>query len=161
MGSVHIQKQVVGKMSDRSYLFFLVILILAAGCRDFPRDPKHSFEKAKSDELNVGLAENHPFVFQNNGHLGGTEVELIENFARRHNLKIRYTIDSESHLIEQLEKYKLHIVVGGFKKNTIWSSKAGITVPYDYKHVLLVPKGENRLLTKLEQYIIEARNVSY
>lgn len=161
MGSVPLQKQVMEKMNYRNFLILLMILILAAGCSDFPRDPKHSFEKAKADELNVGLSENHPFVSHNDGHLSGTEIELIEGFARRHNLNIRYTIDSESHLIEQLEKYKLHLVAGGFEKSTIWSSKAGLTVPYDYTHVLLVPKGENKLLNKLEQYIIEVRNVSY
>lgn len=148
-------------MSNLSFLSFFVILMLVAGCNDFPRDSKHSFDEAKTGELQVGLTENHPFVSQDNGHLSGAEIEIIEGFAREHNLKVRYTIDSESDLIEELEKYKLHLVAGGFKKSTIWSSKAGFSLPYDYEHVLLVPKGENKLLYKLEQHIIEARDVSY
>lgn len=143
-------------MTNLNYLFIVVtILLVAISCNNYPRDTKNSFEKAKEKELKVGVVENPPYVvFQNDG-VSGIEIRLIEKFAEKHNLDIGYIQDTESQLIKQLENYKLHIVAGGFKKKTVWSSKAGLTTSYDQEHVLLIPKGENRLLHKLEQHIFE------
>jgi hypothetical protein len=43
--------------------------------------------------------------------------------------------------------------LGGFRKNTIWKKKAGLSHPYDKVHVILVPEGENELLFHLESFL--------
>lgn len=143
-------------MINLSYLYiFLILLVIAVSCNDYPRDTKNSFEEAKAKGLKVGMVENPPFIeFQNNS-ISGIEIRIIEEFAEKHNLNIRYIRGTETELINQLENYELHILAGGFDRKTVWSAKAGRTASYDQKHVLLIPKGENRLLHKLEQHIFE------
>lgn len=132
----------------------LFLLLLFCGCK-FPQDPKHSFKEAQETILNVGVAVHPPYVIYKNGELSGSEIDIIVGFADQENLDIDYTVATESKLIEQLEKYELHVVAAGFDKKTLWMKKAGLTVPYDKKHVLLVGKGENRLLYKLEGFIFK------
>lgn len=144
-------------MTNLSYLhIFLILLALIISCDNYPKDTKHSFKEAKAKGLKVGVVENPPYVVVQNDSISGIEIRLIEEFAEKHNLNIRYIRDTETHLIKQLENHELHIVAGGFNRKTVWSSKAGRTASYDQKHVLLISKGENRLLYKLEQHIFEA-----
>lgn len=133
------------------YLFVL-ITIFFLGC-DFPKDPEHSFEEARDGYLKVGTALNPPFTDNTNGTVSGTEIDILEEFARQHNLQIQYTIDSESNLIKKLENYEIHLIAGGFDKKTIWKKKAGLSAPYNKKNVFLVAKGENKLLQNLESFI--------
>ncbi|MCM4155520.1 transporter substrate-binding domain-containing protein [Gramella sp. AN32] len=136
------------------HVLVIAFILVLAGC-SFPKDPENSFEKAKNDELKIGIIENPPFITFINGKAEGPEIELIKGFARENNLKISFTKGNESGLIEELQKYKLHILSGGFEKGTIWKKEATPTAPYDNSHVFLVPKGKNRLLQHLETYILK------
>lgn len=135
------------------HLPFLLLLLF---CRcDFPQDPHHSFEEAKRSGLKIGVAVNPPFSVLENGELKGTEIEILKNFAEGRNLDVSFTTATESELMEQLEKHELHLVIGGFNKKTIWNKKAGLSVPYDGKHVFLIGKGENKILFELETFIFK------
>lgn len=139
----------------KKIIVFVSALMLFVSC-DFPRDARSSFEQAKENGLKVGIAENPPFTKMENGKPSGTEVELIKDFAASEGLKVRFEKDSESDLIKKLEEFNLHMVVGGFEKKTQWKKKAATTITYDKEqHVFLIPKGENKLLQKLETYIIQ------
>lgn len=142
------------KIYAMRYLSFLLLLLFFIRC-DFPQDPNHSFEEAKQSGLKVGVAVNPPFTVFENGTFKGSEIELIKNFAEKKNLDLDFTIATESELIENLEKYELHLVIGGFDKKTIWNKKSGLSVPYDGKHVFLVGKGENKLLFELEKFMFK------
>lgn len=131
---------------------FLLITFFILGC-DYPKDPEHSFKEARDKYLKVGVALNPPFTDNTNDTLTGTEIDLLEEFARQHNLQIQYTIDTESNLIKKLEEYEIHIIAGGFDKKTIWKKKAGLSAPYNKKNVFLVARGENKLLQNLESFI--------
>ena len=136
-------------------LLFLSVLLSILSCT-YPKDPENSFEEAKKGSLLVGAVENPPFVQRQGKEFSGSEIALIRKFADQNNLSIRFIPGSESELVERLEKFKIHVVVGGFTKKTIWKKKAGYTAPYDRDdHVLLIPKGENRLLENLEKFIFE------
>lgn len=130
----------------------ICVLIIFTSC-NLPKDPKSTWENAKKDGLKVGVVDNPPFTSTASDSFSGNEVEIINNFAASKNLKVSYLKGSESELIEKLEKYEIDIIIGGFTKKTVWSKKAGATKPYDKKHVFLIPKGENKLLVKLEEYI--------
>ncbi len=128
------------------------ILLLFTSC-NLPKDPKSSWENAKKEGLRVGVIDNPPFTNTTSESFSGTEMEIINNFAASKNLEVSYLKGNESYLIEKLEKFEIDLVIGGFTKKTVWSKKAGVSKPYDKKHVFLVPKGENKLLVKLEEYI--------
>jgi polar amino acid transport system substrate-binding protein len=134
-----------------------VLILLMVGCT-VPQDPEHSFENAKNDKLLVGVVNNPPFVNVSEGTVSGSEIEKIKDFANRENLQIQFIRGSESELVKKLEKFELHIVAGGFSKKTIWKKKAGLSATYDKDHVFLLPKGENRLLKHVEDYIYKQKN---
>lgn len=134
----------------------IILMVCLTSCV-FPKDPENSFEKARENELLVGVVENPPFTRVEDSTFLGTEVEMLRRFAQKKDLKISFREDSESELVKQLEEYKMHVVIGGITKKTIWKKKAGTTVPYDKEHVFLIPKGENRLLKHLEDFIFQQK----
>jgi membrane-bound lytic murein transglycosylase MltF len=137
--------------------FLFVLCIFLSACT-FPKDPENSYEEAKQSALQVGLVENPPYVITLEEQPSGSEVEMIREFATKAGLQVKFFKGSESELISKLHKFKLHIVAGGFDKNTVWSKKAGLTTTYDKQHVFLIPKGENQLLKNIEEYILSKRN---
>lgn len=133
----------------------LLFMVLWASSCNLPKDQKESLQEAKEKGLLVGVVENPPYVRTNNEKFEGKEVEILKNFAAVQGLDVKFVEDNESELLEKLEKYELHVVIGGFEKKTIWKRKSTPTVSYDGKHVFLVPNGENRLLKKIETYIFK------
>ena len=133
---------------------WLMAIFVIAGC-SFPRDPEKSYDRAGAASLLVGVAVNPPHTTFEDGKAGGREVELLREFAAANDLKITFREGSESVLIEKLKNYKLHILAGGFDKKTIWEKDAGTTVTYDKQHLFLIPRGENKLLQKLETFILQ------
>jgi len=139
-------------------IFILLFLFTLTGC-SIPKDPNNSLENARSGNLIVGYVHHPPFSFIKNGKAVGSEINIINEFAISENLNVNYVYGTETTLIKELEKYKIHIIVGGFKKKTIWKKKAGVTTTYsNTDNCMLVPKGENALLYKLESYLLNYRN---
>lgn len=133
------------------YTFIFLFLISCS----LPKDPEDSLTKAKMNGLKVGYVYNPPYNYTSGDTVSGTEISIIKAFAKEQGLKIQFIYGSESELIKQLEEYKLHVIIGGFDKKTIWKDKAGPTTTYNNKNCLLVPKGENNLLYKLESYLLK------
>lgn len=133
-------------------LIQLTLLLMLTAC-SIPHDPEDSFDEATKDALLVGAVPNPPYVEVTNDHFTGSEIEKLREFAQRENLRLEIEKGTESELVGKLEKYELHVVAGGIDKKTIWKKKAGLTAAYDKKHVFLIPKGENRLLKHLEDFI--------
>ncbi len=134
------------------YILSLVLFLCIYGC-SFPKDPQNSYIKAQDSFLQIGYTLNPPFTQYINGKPDGIEIDILREFAKSKNLKIKFQKGSESELIDKLKNYDLHIVAGGFDKKTIWKRDAGTSIPYDKEHLFLIPKGENRLLRELETYI--------
>lgn len=132
----------------------ILLLMFLAACV-FPQDPEHSFEEAQKNGLLVGVVDNPPFTSISGETFKGSEIDLLKKFAEKEHLQLKFKEGSESDLIEDLEKYKLHVIAGGFSKKSIWKKKAGLTAPYDKNHVFFIPKGENRLLERMEAFILE------
>ena len=136
--------------------FILILFMIITSC-DFPKDSEDSWDNAVNDKLKIGVTSHPPFTFIENDSVGGTEIELLRDFARANQVEIEFIEGSESELVKKLENYELHIVAGGFEKKTLWEKKAGLSHPYDDTHVFFVPKGENGLLEKLETFILQNR----
>jgi len=120
---------------------------------NLPRDTRDSFDYAKSHALKVGVVDNPPFSRYDSDSIRGTEIKMIEEFAQKEGLEVEFIPGSESSLVERMKEAEIHVLVGGFEKKTVWKEKTGKTRPYDGKHIWLIPKGENKLVYKLESYL--------
>ena len=79
----------------------------------------------------------------------------MKGFATDHGLSIEFNTGSESELIHRMEHSEVHLLVGGFRKDTEWKKVVGATRPFPpMQHVILVAPGENRTLVRLEKWLI-------
>ncbi|GAA1536817.1 hypothetical protein GCM10009803_16860 [Microbacterium ginsengiterrae] len=143
-----------------------VVLVLAlTGCGiQVPADPHGTTERVEGGVLRVGVTDNPPWVVLDGpGDPAGTEVDLVSGFAGRLDAEVEWTEGSEARLLQDLERGRIDMVVGGFLDDTPWSDRGGMTRVYTEvsgedgpeKHVMIVRMGENRLLSTLESYLLE------
>lgn len=135
---------------ERLCLIFLVFIY--SSCQ-FPEDPENSWENARKHRLLAGVVNHAPYASTGSASFSGSEVDLLKAFAAKNGLEIEFIKGSESKLIDQMNKYQLHLIIGGFTKHTEWKKKAALSLPYDDKHVILLPKGENRLIYEVESFL--------
>ncbi|MDX5346330.1 MAG: transporter substrate-binding domain-containing protein [Hymenobacteraceae bacterium] len=140
-------------------LFVIFALIFLQSCDNFPKDPEDTLNKVTNGTLKIGYSENPPWVVKTAGAPTGVEPDLLKAFAQSINAEIEWTNDTEQNLFEDLEKEKLHIVIGGITKSTPWKAKVGITRMYvedaDRKHVMAVIRGENAFIVELEKFLFQ------
>ena len=141
----------------KAFCIPLVLMILQS-C-DIPQDPENSWHDAKNEQLLVGIVHNPPFTEWKDNNYLGSEVSMVKKFARENELQIKWISASESTLIEMTKKYQLHLIIGGFDKNTVWANKVGTTRPYDKTHVWLVARGENKLIENVEKYFLKNEEI--
>tara|TARA_R110002020_G_scaffold86292_14_gene212658 strand:- start:305 stop:760 length:456 start_codon:yes stop_codon:yes gene_type:complete len=140
-------------LSKHKPVFSLIFSILLLTSCNIPRDPNKSWEQAKNNSLRIGIVNKKPSALKQKDSISLSEIQFIRDFSKEYNLKTTFTEDNESALVEKLENFELDLVLGDFKKNTIWKAKAGPIKSFDDKHVILVAQGENKLVYKLEEYI--------
>lgn len=136
-----------------------------AGCSlEIPADPRGTLDRIEGGILRVGVTENPPWTeTHDGGEPTGTEVDLVEAFAGRHDAQVEFVEGSESTLVTALEHGDLDLLIGGFTDSTPWTEQAAMTVPYaeepnEYgdpeKHVMIVRMGENRFMYELERFLL-------
>lgn len=139
--------------SNTKLICFLICAAISYSC-EIPKDSRDSWEHAYQNGLEVGIVENPPFVTIHEDSVAGTELEMIRDFAMKEGLQLKLVSGSETALVEKLHQAELQLLIGGFDKKTLWEEKAGLSIPYDQDdHVILIPKGENKLLYRLESFI--------
>lgn len=139
------------------------LTLFLAGCAlQVPADPHGTLERVEGGVLRVGVTENAPWVeLRNSAVPSGTEPALILEFAERLESKIEWSVGSEAHLMDALDRGDLDVVLGGFLDDTPWSELGAVTRPYaetttsegTEKHVMVVRMGENAFLVALEKYL--------
>lgn len=152
---------------QRVYKSSLLALLLILFSCDIPRDSKNSFKKAKQKGLIVAYQENPPWAATAaDGAPEGVEVELIKDFARFNNFRIKWKTGLIEEIMSDLTNYKTNVAIGGIKKNSLWRKKAAFSVSWAITYgdkgekeerVLAVSPGENKLLHKLDQFILQKR----
>ena len=147
-----------------------LVAALLGGCgTQIPSDPDGTLERIRSTgELRVGVSPPPPFTTlptTPEGDPGGSEVELVEGFARAQGADPVYVVNGEEELVRLLEEGELDVMVGGLTSKTPWGKKhVATTRPYlttqedgkDVKHVMATVRGENALLSALERYLDQA-----
>jgi polar amino acid transport system substrate-binding protein len=140
-----------------SHLKILIIYFLAAvslfSCDRYPQGPNKTLKKIRGAEIYVGLIHNPPFVSYAEGDTSGIEVGLIKEFAAQYQSKALWITGSEAILMDKLENFELHLIIGGLKKTTPYKTRIGITRPYHRALVMAIPQGENALLIELEKFL--------
>ena len=143
----------------------IAIVAVALGCAscsvEIPADPNGSLEAIhERGSIRVGASQEPQLVDHDDGVPRGSLVRLVTGFAEDQNVEIEWTWGSEETLVTHLEEERIDVAVGGFTDASPWASRAGMTRGYPEipdAHgrplVILVPLGENRLLSELEQYL--------
>lgn len=126
-------------------------------CDDFPRDPRRTLAAAQEESLRVGIIENPPWT-RYDERPTGVEVLLVERFARQLGTEITWVRGGGSDLMPALERFQLHLVIGGLTDDTPWRSRVGLSRTYftdrrGRRHVMAVPPGENAFLMRLDRFL--------
>ncbi len=121
----------------------LLLAVMAAGCGNLPRDPKHTSERVEQQKhVRVGLVENPPWVRHGAAGPDGAEVKLIERFASSLGAAPDWFWGGEQEHMEALQHYELDLVAGGLEASSPWAKKVGLTRPYFTERIVVgVPAG--------------------
>jgi len=138
-----------------------IVAALLSGCGvSIPTDPRGSLQQVEGGTLRAGIATEPGLAEFADGAASGPLVDLVEGFAREHDAEVAWFPGSEESLVTGLEAGDLDVAVGGMTTDTPWLDRAGLTRGYPgipgsagRAVVLLVPLGENRLLSELEAYL--------
>jgi len=151
-----------GRRSGLLVILCAVVLTLTGCGLQIPSDPRGTLDAVTDGVLRAGASVSGDLVREEAGTLSGSEVTLIEGFAAEHSATIEWTVGSEETLVGMLEDGSLDVVIGGMTQDTPWVDKAGVTRGYagipgsdGRALVMLVPLGENRMLSALETYLDE------
>jgi ABC-type amino acid transport substrate-binding protein len=145
-------------------LSLVVALLLTACGLSIPTDPNGTLDRVTDGRLRVGISPNGELTTVDDGQYGGTEAELVKDFADSLNAQIEWTVGSEEALVRGLEHNSLDLVIAGITDQSPWAERAAPTRPYaeapdawgtDHKLVMLVPMGENAFLSELERFLDE------
>ena len=136
------------------------VCALGAGCDEvaYPQDPGHTYEDVVArGVVHAGIAEDPPWTRIEGGRAVGVEPALVEGLAADLGVRVEWQQMTQHELIEALDTGQIDIAAGGFVQTSPWRKHAGFTRPYvrwdRQKHVLAVPRGENRWLMQIERYL--------
>lgn len=144
-------------------LLSILTVVVVSGCSlRIPTDPAGTLENITGGTLRIGASLDPGLVDEQDGAPTGELASLLEEFAQRHDANIEWSIGSEESLITGLETGTVDVAIGGFTTNTPWADKAAVTRGYPTipgangrEVVVLVPLGENALLSALETFLDE------
>ena len=124
-----------------------VVLLVAAGACDLPRDANGTLARVRQGTMRVGVVEHRPWttLFPGGG-AGGIEGALVAELARELGAKIEWVRGSESQLLEALRMRELDIVIGGLTDASPWAQHVAFTKPF-YTDTIVVgaPPGMPRV----------------
>lgn len=150
----------------RSLLAMTALVLLLASCQSsFPADSQGTLERATGGELRVGVSENPPFTeVASDGTVGGSEAELVTDYAETIDAEIRWVPGGENVLASEMNAGNLDVVIGGLPADAPWTSEIALTRPYTTTSgaegkmvgiVVGVTPGENALMVDLERFLAE------
>lgn len=140
----------------------LLFILTLSACDNFPQDARDTFNQInKNQVMRIGVVEYKPWAWRaGEDKAGGIEAIIISDFAQKMGAIPQWHFLPESEAIDLLKKYELDIVIGGLTESSPYKKNVALTRPYletgqkkENRHVIAVPKGENRLLVALEKFL--------
>lgn len=139
----------------------LLAALSLVGCSlTIPSDPDGTLDSVRGGELRVGVAPDGELVEVGDGDPTGSVIDLVDGFAESVDATPDWTVATEETLVRMLERGDLDLIAGGITSDTPWLDRAGVSRGYSDIEgadgrtlVMLVPLGENALLSELERYL--------
>lgn len=142
-----------------------VLLIgAAAGCgMTIPTDPDGTSEGVVGGELRVGYSPEPGLIAAEGEEPTGPLADLVREYADSQGAEPVWSQASEETLVDALDRRALDLAVGGFTEKAPWTDRAALTRPFTLDEtadaarasVMLVPAGENAMLTSVESFLDE------
>jgi ABC-type amino acid transport substrate-binding protein len=134
-----------------------VLTAALSGCGiTIPTDPNGTLDDIRGGTVHAGVSLSEGLAYESpDGTPRGPVIEFVDEFAEEQGARVEWTIDSEERLVDELESGDLDIAVGGITDQTPWTDRAyaGIEGSAGRSIVMLVPLGENELLSTLEEFL--------
>lgn len=112
----------------------LACLLLAAtvsgvGC-SLPHDPNGTLVQVRGGTMHVGVSEAAPWVTRDGEVPAGIEVDLVRRFADDLGSEVEWVWGTQEEHLEALERFDLHLVIGGLTRATPWRGRIALSAPY-------------------------------
>lgn len=142
-------------------LALLCLLLALAACAPWPRDAEHTTETVRGGELRVGVIHDPPFVSLRPGAPpSGREVRMAQALAHSLDARVVWVEGGADELFEDVEQFRLDLVIGGISPQSPWGEHVALTLPYRVRgahgrlvqRVAAVPPGENRWQMRVERF---------
>jgi polar amino acid transport system substrate-binding protein len=92
--------------------------------------------------MRVGVSEQPPWTFFDGSEPRGIEVDLVKDLAQELGSRVEWVRGSESELLQSLHVFRLDLVIGSIKADTLWSDRVGLTRPYvETTSIIGLPSG--------------------
>ena len=108
----------------------VTLLLIFAGCENYPKDPHNTLEKIKGDTIRVGIAESGQWASYKDHSAQGLEAEIIKTYAQQINATIKWIPGAQEDLINLMKKYEIDIAIGGFTNSSVFKKHAALTQPF-------------------------------
>jgi len=120
---------------NKCFLFLLIVLVLSiSACIN-----SNSSNTLKSDTLTVGVFKYAPpAVYEENGELKGYEVELVEEIAKRMDLKVEYKEYLFSDLLNAVKNNEVDCAISDLAITTERNKIVSFTRAYSKTDIILV-----------------------
>ena len=143
-----------------SRLVLLLLCLCLAACGAYPRDTHDSSRRAR-EAMRVGLSHDPPYIVAAAGAPpSGSEVALIEAFAKAHDLRVEWVVDGHESMMEDLVEHRLHMVAGGHAGRSPWTEvgwSRKFLVPDAEGHRaarrIALPPGENAWQLEVDRWL--------
>lgn len=113
----------------------VIILLTLSGwvsaCGQYPKDMRGTLKKVEHGTIVVGVTENPPYVIYQDGKLSGTDIELVQAFAKDLNANVEWVNGPESTVMTLLKEGQIDVAAGGFNQRSIWKKEVYFVRPYD------------------------------
>lgn len=146
-------------------LLSLPALLALCACGAYPRDADGLSEQAAQRGMRVGVSADPPWVqVAADGSVSGPEAELVQRFADAHGYRLAWVPGGHDALMGELERSRLHAVIGGhdpdspWKPMVGWSRPLGLRAPADGpmpERRIALPPGQSRWQLAVDTYLVD------
>lgn len=148
-----------------SAVLALFALAVTTGCGPYPRDSDDLSELAATDTMRVGASDDPPWVrVTPDGGVSGPEAELVQRFAKAHGYRLEWKPGGHDALMLDLERARLHAVIGGHDPKSPWKPKVGWSRPLGLRaspdgpmpeRRIAIPPGQSAWHYAFDQYLVD------